>query len=101
MGISYMPLFVAGEILLSIFITWIFNNTKCSLLLGGFLAHNADNFWGTVLLTNATMTSALSGAETSVNTNLYVLSTIMYAFFVVLLIWRTKGKLGQEKRSNA
>jgi membrane protease YdiL (CAAX protease family) len=97
MGISYMPLFVLGEIALSVFMSWIFNNTRCSLLLGGLIFHNADNFWGVVLTTNATMTSSLKGVAASIDMRLWVISIILYALLSVLLVWRTRGKLGYSK----
>jgi membrane protease YdiL (CAAX protease family) len=96
MGISYMPLFVLGEIALSVVMSWIFNHTGRSLLLGGLIFHNADNFWGVVLTTNATMTSSLNGAAVSIDMRLWVLSIIIYAVCAVLLAVFTSGKLGHS-----
>jgi membrane protease YdiL (CAAX protease family) len=97
MGIVYLPLFVLGELALSVVMAWIFNRTHESLLLAGFLFHNADNFWGVALTTDATAASALAGAEASVNMTLWVISIVIYAVFAVVLIIITKGRLGFRK----
>jgi membrane protease YdiL (CAAX protease family) len=92
-AISYIPHFVLGEVALSGFMSWILNSTQCSLLLGGLIFHNADNFWGTVLTTNATMSSVLKGTEAAINMRLWVLSIIIYAVLAAILLCCTRGKL--------
>ncbi len=94
MGLTYFPLFVLGELALSVVMAWIFNNTRESLLLAGFLFHNADNFWGVALTTNATAASALSGENASVNMTLWLISVTLYAVLAAALVVVTKGKLG-------
>lgn len=94
LGIVYLPLFVLGELALSVTMAWIFNNTNKSLLLAGFLFHNADNFWGVVLTTDASAASALNFENVSVNITLWVISVIIYAAFAAVLVIATKGRLG-------
>jgi membrane protease YdiL (CAAX protease family) len=98
MGAVYFPLFVLGEIALSIVMTWLYNKTDSSLLIAGLLFHNAENFWSVALTTNATM-DALQGGQISVNMNLWILSVIIYAAFAVVLVIATKGQLGYDKAS--
>lgn len=94
LGIGLLPLYVLGEITLSIMMTWIYNKTKGSLLLGGFLFHNADNFWGVTLATQVTMTTALQGGTSAFDLRLWVLSIAVYVLFAGLILLATKGKLG-------
>ena len=61
MGLRNLPLYVLAEIVLATFITWVYNKTKNSLLVGGIILHNADNFWGVTLFTNSTITIAFQG----------------------------------------
>ncbi len=64
-GLQMLPLYVLGEIVLATFITWIYNSTGGSLLVGGIILHNADNFWASVLITDETMASAFQGGVQS------------------------------------
>jgi uncharacterized protein len=102
-GLSLLPVFVAGEIMLSTIMCWIYNKTKGSLLLGGFLFHNADNFWGVVLMTGVTMSSALSGggSESTLDMRLWTISIIVYAVFAIMLVAATKGRLGYKPEQEA
>jgi membrane protease YdiL (CAAX protease family) len=103
-GLRYLPLYVVSEICLAIIITWVYNKTGGSLLVGGIILHNADNFWGVTLLTDATMTSVFqSGANPQLDVQLFIIGTIVSVLVVIILAWATKGRLGlsEDKAKDA
>ncbi len=90
-----MPLYVLAEVGLATIMTWVYNKTKGSLLVGGLIYHNADNFWGTVLITQATMSTALNGSDIAhVDLQLWMISTFIGLVAAVIIAVVTKGKLG-------
>ncbi len=94
-GLQFLPLYVVAEITLAIIITWVYNKTGGSLLVGGIILHNADNFWGVTLFTNATMTTALqSGTHPQFDMQLYIISTVVSALVALILAIVTKWRLG-------
>lgn len=98
LGIARIPLYVLAEVGLATIMTWVYNKTKGSLLVGGMIYHNADNFWGTVLITQATMSSALSGSDIAhVDLQLWMISTLIGLAAAVIIAIATRGKLGYEK----
>jgi membrane protease YdiL (CAAX protease family) len=97
-GLELLPVYVVGEIVLAIIITWVYNKTGSSLLVGGIILHNADNFWSVTLLTDETMTTAFQGgAQSQVDMPLYILSTIISMLIVLILAAATKWQLGLSK----
>jgi membrane protease YdiL (CAAX protease family) len=97
-GIGLLPVYVAGEIVLSIFMTWIYNKTRSSLLLAGFIFHNADNFWGVTLVTEVTMTSAFQeAASPPLDLQLWGVSIAVGVLASLILLAATKGQLGFSK----
>ncbi len=95
MGLRLLPIYIVAEIALATVITWVYNKTGGSLLVGGIILHNADNFWGVTLFTNATMTTAFeAGANTQMDMQLYIISTIVTALAVLILAMATKWRLG-------
>ena len=99
-GLALLPVYVAGSLALSIFMTWVYNRTRGSLLVGGFIYHNADNFWGVVLMTNVTMTAARHGEGSStLDLRLWKVGIAVAVLGAVVLAIATKGKLGLSDRS--
>ena len=97
-GIAMLPVFIAGEIVLATIMTWVYNHTNGSLLVGGIILHNADNFWATTLITNETMKTAFyGGIQSQFDMQLYVVSTIIGVLAILILAAVTKGKLGLLK----
>jgi membrane protease YdiL (CAAX protease family) len=97
-GLSRLPLFILGEIVLATIMTWVYNNTSSSLLVGGIILHNADNFWASTLITDETMTTAFRGVvQSQFNMQLYIVSTFVGVLVILALILVTKGKLGLSK----
>ncbi|MCD4756627.1 CPBP family intramembrane metalloprotease [bacterium] len=97
-GLEWLPIFLIGEISLSILITWVYNKTKGSLLVGGIILHAADNFWYSILLTNETMDSVLSGNVHNVlNRPLYLIVTVVGGCVALAIGFITKWQLGKKK----
>ncbi len=96
LGLARLPLYVLAEIGLATLMTWVYNKTKDSLLLGGLIYHNADNFWGVVLLTSTTMTGAMGGESAGVDLTFWTLSVIVTTLAALVLCITTKGKLGKQ-----
>lgn len=100
LGIAFLPVFMLGEITLSSIMTWIYNKSRGSLLVGGIILHNADNFWSTVLITNVTMATALqSDVFSQVNMPLYISSIVIEILVVLILAIVTHGNLGFLKEA--
>lgn len=100
-GLAFLPLYVAGSLSLSIFMTWVYNKTHDSLLVGGFIYHNADNFWGVVLTTEVTMTAALKGEGSStLDLLLWKVAIVVAVLAAVALVIATKGKLGFSEKDD-
>ncbi len=101
-GLELLPVYVIGEIVLAIIITWVYNKTGGSLLVGGIILHNADNFWAVTLLTDETMTTAIqSGAQSQFDMQLYILSTVVSVLVVLILAIATKWQLGLSEEGKA
>jgi len=100
-GVKFLPVYILGEIVLAIIITWVYNKAGSSLLVGGIILHNADNFWATALLTNDTVTAVQSGVQSQLDMQLYILSTVVGVFMVLILAVATKWQLGFSKEGKA
>jgi len=98
LGLNLLPVFVIGEMGLSIIMTWVYNNTGGSLLVGGIILHNADNFWTSTLFVNETMTSAFrGGAQSDLNMSLYLAATVTGVLAAVIVAFVSKWRLGLSK----
>lgn len=94
LGIQLLPVFVIGEIVLATLITWVYNKTGGSLLVGGIILHNADNFWSTLLLTDVTFATVLhGGAPPQIDMSLYLTSIVVGILVVLILAAVTRGNL--------
>lgn len=94
-GLGFLPVYVGGSLSLSIFMTWVYNKTHDSLLVGGFIYHNADNFWGTVLMTEVTLTAALQDeGSATLDLLLWKVGIAVAVLAATGLVIVTKGKLG-------
>jgi len=96
LGLARLPLYVLAEIGLATLMTWVYNKTKGSLLVGGLIYHNADNFWGVVLLTSTTMSGALGGESAGVDLRFWTISVIVTTLAALLIVLLTRGELGKN-----
>jgi membrane protease YdiL (CAAX protease family) len=93
-GMVFFPWFVLQETGWSYLITYVYNRTRKSALIAGYLFHAAFNFWSMVLLTNA-----MPGTEfEAFDVNLFVLSSIVVALAALILVLTTKGRLGYSEQ---
>jgi membrane protease YdiL (CAAX protease family) len=94
-GWQFLPVYLSATTAFAVMMTWVYNKTGSSLLVGGIILHNADNFWGVTLFTDATMTTAFqSGANPQFDVQLYLVSTVVNALVALILAWATKWRLG-------
>lgn len=100
-GIGFLPAFTVSVIATSILMTWLYNKTKGSLLLSGFMYHNSINFWPNVLLTETTMTGLIHGEPfPPLNMKLFVLEGVVTTIVAIILVIVTKGRLGYSANNN-
>lgn len=93
-GMAFFPWFVLQEIGWSYLMTFVYNRTKKSALIAGYLFHAAFNFWSMVLLTDA-----IPGAELQAfDVNLFIVSSIVVALVALILVLMTKGRLGYTEQ---
>jgi len=98
LGLVRLPLYVLAEVGLATIMTWVYNKTKGSLLVGGLIYHNADNFWGVVLLTGATFTTAMNGSNTAhTDLRLWTISAVVGLVAAAVIALSTKGRLGNTE----
>ncbi|WP_430885948.1 lysostaphin resistance A-like protein [Fusibacter sp. JL216-2] len=98
-GLSYYPWFILIELSFSVFMTWIYNKTNGNALISGYVFHGAMNVSTLVVLTNVRQ---LGTGFPVFDTKLFILSSVVTAIFAMILIIKTKGRLGYnfEKMSH-
>jgi len=90
LGLGYYGWFIVTEIAWSIIMTWVFNRTKGSSLIAGYLFHAMFNAWPFLLLTDA-----IPGMDLPLlDIQLFRIFTIVVSMAAVTLIIITKGTLG-------
>lgn len=96
MGIGYYPWFIVTEIAWSVVMTWIYNQTRGSALVSGYLLHGFFNAWTMLLLTNLTLDSTI----TTLDVPLFQIYTVIVGIAAVILLVWTKGELAYSKLKN-
>ena len=98
-GLKMLPVYVIGEITLATIMTWVYNSTGGSLLVGGIILHNADNFWSSTLITDETFQAAFQGGtQSQFDMQLYLISIGVSLVAVAIIALVTKGQLGRQAR---
>ena len=96
-GLRFYPWFILTEIGWSVMMAWVYNKTKKSALISGYLFHTAFNVWPSILLTNA-----MPGeAPPALDTTLFIVNAVVVALAAVILVVVTKGKLGYAAEDEA
>ena len=95
-GLSFLPFFILIEVGWSFMMTWVFNKSRGSSLIAGYVFHSAFNYW-LVLMLIAIPTGGLdfSFFPDSVMSLLRI-QAILIALTAIGFIVVTKGKLGYE-----
>ena len=73
--------------------TWVFNRSKGSFLVAGYIFHAAFNFWIVVLIIDATFVNG-EFVVGEIDTTLLTLNSAVIIVTAVALIIVTKGRLG-------
>ena len=89
-GLSFYPWFILTEIGWSLLMAWVYNKTRKSALIAGYLFHTAFNVWPFILLTNAIPGEALPAFDTT----LFIVNAIVVTLAGVIVLIATKGQLG-------
>jgi membrane protease YdiL (CAAX protease family) len=101
-GTIFILLYTTGNIANSIFMTWLYNKSKASALLGGIIWHAAINFWAPVLLSDSSLEAAREGTQLpTIAANLYLTVLAVQVVAALVLIWVTRGRLGLLKKSGS
>ena len=93
LGLSYYPWFILTEIAFSFIMTWLYNKSGKSSLIGGVLFHTAMNFWSYALLTNTVPGQPVAEFDVM----LWKVASVVVAFSGLGIIGLSKGNLGYEK----
>jgi len=91
-GLDYYLWFIAAELGWSYIMTLLYNRTNKSALLSGYLLHASFNAWALILLTNVLPGEVIPAFDTP----LFILSSITILITGLLVVIKTKGKLGYK-----
>jgi membrane protease YdiL (CAAX protease family) len=95
LGLGFLPAFIVMEIAWSIIMTWLYNKTGGSVLLGGVLFHLMMDVGAASMLTDFTLTGLFNGEQMPpVDMVLMWLMTAVTAIAAIVLTVVTKGRLG-------
>ncbi len=92
-GLSFLPLWILTETGWSVWMTWVFNRSKGSSLIAGYLFHAAFNFWSVVLFFDVAIINGEFVVGEIDATSMTLYSAVIIVSAVALLIV-TKGRLG-------
>ena len=101
--IPFLGVYTAGTTANSLFMTWIYNRSGGSALIGGIVWHAAVNFWAPVLLSETSLTAARQGDLPTIRGSLYLTVILVQAAAAFVLVLATRGRLGYsqgEKHGN-
>lgn len=95
-GLSFFPFFILIEVGWSFMMTWVFNKSRGSSLIAGYIFHSAFNYWTVVLLVSVSFVGAEIEFATSFDNTLLRIYAVLIALTAIGFIVATKGKLGYE-----
>jgi len=100
-GMSFLPCFILIEVGFSYMMTWVYNKTKGSLLIGGIMAHAAINTLGALLITEVTAEAFTQGTVDFPDRRLILLFFGIMTFVALILVIVTTGRLGYSAEDEA
>jgi CAAX protease family protein len=100
-GVSFFPLFLLTEVGWSFMMTWVFNKSRGSSLIAGYLFHSAFNFWTVALLVTATVQGGQLGFASTFDTRLLMINALLVGLTAVGFVVATRGELGQASAEEA
>jgi membrane protease YdiL (CAAX protease family) len=95
-GLSFLPFFILIEVGWSFMMTWVFNKSRGSSLISGYIFHSAFNYWTVVLLVSASVVGREIEFATSFDNTLLRINAVLIALVAIGFLVATKGKLGYE-----
>ena len=101
MGIArFLVIYLLGTTANSFYMTWLYNRTNASALIGGIVWHASIDFWVPLLLSDLSAAAAhQDGNLPTVAPSLYVTVLAVQVAGAIALTFGTKGSLGYEGAS--
>jgi hypothetical protein len=96
-GLSFLPFFVLIEVGWSFMMTWVFNKSRGSSLIAGYIFHSAFNYWIVVLLVNASVVGRELEFASTFDHTLLQINAVLVGLTAVGFILATRGSLGREQ----
>ena len=93
-GMRFFPFFLITEVGWSFMMTWVFNKSRGSSLIAGYIFHSAFNFWTVALLVSATVQGGELGFASTFDTRLLTINALLVGLTAVVFIVATRGQLG-------
>jgi membrane protease YdiL (CAAX protease family) len=93
-GIRFFPFFVLTEVGWSFIMTWVFNKSRGSSLIAGYIFHSAFNFWTVALLVNSSVAGGELEYASTFDTGLLMINAVLIGLTAVGFILATRGELG-------
>jgi membrane protease YdiL (CAAX protease family) len=94
-GMRFFPFFLITEVGWSFMMTWVFNKSRGSSLIAGYIFHSAFNFWTVALLVPATVQGGELGFAPTFDTRLLTINALLIGLTAVGFIVATRGELGK------
>jgi len=94
-GASFLPIWMLSEIAWSVIMTWVFNKSKGSSLIAGYIFHAAFNFWTVALIINAAFIDG-EFVVGKIDSTLFGLNIAVFVGMAVVFLIVTKGQLGLQ-----
>ena len=91
-----MPFFILIEVGWSFMMTWVFNKSRGSSLIAGYVFHSAFNYWTVVLLVNASVVGGEFEFAKTFDSTLLRINAVLIALTAIVFIVATNGKLGYK-----
>jgi len=95
-GLSYLPYFVLAEVSWSVMMTWVFNKSRGSSLIAGYVFHSSFNLWLVVLLVSVTVGDGGLELGGGFDVPLLRIFAVVTAVTAIGFIVATKGQLGYD-----
>ena len=93
--VLFLVIYTAGTIANSVFITWLYNKSASSALIGGIIWHAMTNFWAPIILSDSSLIAAREGTHLpTIPATLYFSALAVQVVLAIVLILATRGKLG-------
>jgi len=97
LGIGFLGPFIVMEIANSIIMTWIYNKTGRSVLLGGVVYHLTVDIFSATMLADFTLAGMTEGIP-PLDLRLLTVQMVVFALAALILVVVTRGRLGYSAK---